>query len=309
MFSDRLSTDIRILDKVNGYLSERTGKQLRPIFTLLTARALRGFCNENVIRCAAAVEMLHTATLLHDDVADDSSIRRGSPTIRALYSPTTSVLVGDFWLSRAIETIVGYCDQRVILSFSSSLEMLAEGEMIQLEKAEKLDTTEEDYFKIIYCKTASLFETAILSPAYCVNANDGEIEAMREYARHIGTAFQIMDDIMDYSPQLNIGKPSGQDILEKKVTLPLFGYLRNTSQKEAGKLLARIRRIGENPDDDKGFCREAVDLVNRYGGVEYARKRLETEISAGIESIDILSESKAKSYLVELAGHMAVRTR
>lgn len=309
MYDDRLSSDISALDKLNLYLKQRSGKQLRPMFTLLTARALRGFCNENSIRCAAAVEMLHTATLLHDDVADDSPVRRGSPTVRSLYGPNASVLVGDFWLSRAIETIVGYCDERVVAIFAHSLQMLAEGEMIQLEKAASLDTTEDDYIRIIYNKTAALFETAILSAAYSVNAKDSEIESLQKYAYHVGLAFQIMDDIFDYSPELSLGKPTGQDILEKKMTLPLLAMLRNVPKKSADEFVARIRNIGSDPEADRQLTVDAVEMVRRYDGIRYSEDRMNNEISEAVKSLDILSDSEAKDYLVKLAGHMAVRTR
>ena len=309
MFLLKVGSPLPMLDKVNDYLTEHAGKQLRPILTLLTARALTGSCNENVIRSAAAVEMLHTATLLHDDVADNSPIRRGAPTVMALYSPTTSVLVGDFWLSRAIETIVGHCDQRVILSFAHSLEMLAEGEMIQMERALDLRTTEEDYAAIIYRKTAALFETAVMSAAYSVQAGERTIEACKKYSYHLGLAFQIMDDIFDYSPHLNIGKPTGQDILEKKITLPLFGFMKNAPRGEVADLMSRIRRVGGDANEDFRLTQDAVELVGKYKGVEYARERLEKEISQAKDALDIVSDNEAKGYLLELAGHMAIRTR
>lgn len=309
MFLKETASRLPMLDKVNSYLSEHAGKQLRPMLTLLTARALAGSCNENVIRCAAAVEMLHTATLLHDDVADNSPIRRGVPTVMALYSPTTSVLVGDFWLSRAIETIVEYCDKRVILSFAHSLEMLAEGEMIQMEKAIDLLTTEEDYAGIIYRKTAALFETATTSAAYSVKADEESINAFRIYSYHLGLAFQIMDDIFDYSPELNIGKPTGQDILEKKITLPLFGFMKNAPCGEVDELISRIRRVGGDSKEDFQLTQDAVRLVQRYKGLDYARERLEREILLARTALDVIPDNKAKDYLLELAAHMSIRTR
>lgn len=308
-FLEETHSSLPQLDKVNSYLTEHSGKQLRPMLTLLIARALTGSCNENVIRCAAAVEMLHTATLLHDDVADNSPIRRGAPTVMALYSPTTSVLVGDFWLSRAIETIVEYCDKRVILSFAHSLEMLAEGEMIQLEKAMDLLATEDDYAGIIYRKTAALFETAATSAAFSVQADDDTVEACRRYSYHLGLAFQIMDDIFDYSPELNIGKPTGQDILEKKVTLPLFGFIKNAPRREVEELFSRIRRVGGDVKDDFQLTQDAVTLVQQYKGLDYARERLEIEIAKARAALDVIADSKAKDYLLELAAHMSIRTR
>lgn len=309
MFAGRLSSDIGTLNKINAYLGDRAGKQLRPMLTLLCSQALRGFCNENVIRCAAAVELMHTATLLHDDVADDSLLRRGSPTIRALYSPTASVLVGDFWLSRAIETIVGYCDQRVIMSFAKCLQLLAEGEILQIEKASTLDTTEEDYRKIIYRKTSALFVSAMESAAFSINATDSEIAGCREYAAHLGQAFQIMDDIFDYLPSLNTGKPVGQDILERKMTLPLMGMLKNAPSSISDAIIFRMKAVGKDPAQDERLAKEAIELVRIYGGVEYAREVMEREIESAIEAISFMADSQAKDYLIQMARYMTVRSR
>ena len=165
LFAGSLRSDIPLLDKANAYMLGHGGKKLRPTFTLLVAQALGGPCNGSVIRCAAASELLHTATLLHDDVADNAPTRRGAPTVMALYSPTTAVLLGDFWLSRAMDLIIDHPDKRVLKIFSKCLGDLARGEMLQLEKARRADATEEDYGRIIYCKTTSLFEAAIVSAA------------------------------------------------------------------------------------------------------------------------------------------------
>ena len=224
-FAESLQTDIPLLGKVNRFILEHGGKKLRPTFTLLTAQALVGACDERVVSCAAASELLHTATLLHDDVADEATVRRGAPTVMALYAPSTAVLVGDFWLSRAMDLIIDHPDKRVLHAFSKCLDDLARGEMLQLERAEKGDTTEEDYRRIIYCKTTSLFEAAMVSAACSVGAGETETEIFRTYARHIGQAFQMMDDILDYSPELSIGKPTGQDFRDRKITLPLIGAL------------------------------------------------------------------------------------
>ena len=165
-FAESLQTDIPLLDQVNQYLLAHGGKKLRPTFTLLVAQALRGRCDEQcVIDCAVAAELLHTATLVHDDVADDSAIRRGVPTVTALYSPSSAVLIGDFWLSRAVDRINEHPNRRVLKVFSKCFGDLAEGEMLQLEKAARFDTTDADYRRIIYSKTTSIFEASMLSAA------------------------------------------------------------------------------------------------------------------------------------------------
>ena len=301
-FAESLQTDIPLLRKANGFVLEHGGKKLRPLFTMLIAKALGSPCNELVISCAAAAELLHTATLMHDDVADDAATRRGAPTMKALYSPTTAVLLGDFWLSRTLDIIVDHPDKRVLHIFSKCLNDLAEGEMIQLERAVKADATEEDYRRIIYCKTTSLFEASMLSAAYSVEAGEAEIACVRQYAYHIGQAFQMMDDILDYSPELSIGKPTGQDILEKKITLPLFGLFAR-----APKSVSReVRRRMKAPDAQ--LVKDVFALVRQYDALGYAREVLDGEVRQAVEALAPLPESEAKTLLEKLAGQMAVRT-
>ena len=302
IFADCVSTDIPLLEKANKFLLGHGGKKLRPLFTLLTAKALCGSCDEQVIRCAAAAELLHTGTLLHDDVVDESSIRRGAPTARALYSPTTAVLLGDFWLSRAIHLVVDHPDKRVLHIFAKCLGDLAEGEMIQLEKSQKGDTDEEAYRRIIYCKTTSLFEAAMLSAAYSVGAGTEETECMRRYAFHIGQSFQMADDILDYSPELSIGKPTGQDIPEGKVTLPLLALFARVPK----SVSQQIRRRLKEPDAE--LVLDIFDMVSRYDALDYAREQLGREVALAVEALDPLPESEAKSYLIALAQRMALRT-
>ena len=301
-FADSLQTDIPLLKKANDFVLQHSGKKLRPTFTMLIAKALRGHCNELVISCAAASELLHTATLMHDDVADDAATRRGAPTIKALYSPTTAVLVGDFWLSRAMDLIIDHPDKRVLHIFSKCLCDLARGEMLQLQLAEKGNTTEEDYRKIIYCKTTSLFEAAMVSAAYSVGAGEAETAACRDYACHIGQAFQMMDDILDYSPDLSIGKPTGQDIMEKKITLPLFCLFRKLSRLAERNLRRRLKK------PDAALVEDIFSLVRQYDALSDARCVLKEEIRQAVAALAPLPESPEKDSLVKIAEQMAVRT-
>jgi len=301
-FAESLQTDIPLLGKVNRFILEHGGKKLRPTFTLLTAQALVGACDERVVSCAAASELLHTATLLHDDVADEATVRRGAPTVMALYAPSTAVLVGDFWLSRAMDLIIDHPDKRVLHAFSKCLGDLARGEMLQLERAEKGDTTEEDYRRIIYCKTTSLFEAAMVSAACSVGSGETETEIFRTYARHIGQAFQMMDDILDYSPELSIGKPTGQDIMEKKITLPLLCLFR----KAPASVERSLRRRMKKPD--AALVEEIFSLVRQYDALSEAHDVLEEEIRQAVDVLAPIPASEAKNYLIKLAGLMAVRT-
>ena len=281
LFVESLSTDIPLLSKANKYVLDHGGKKLRPTFSLLVAKALRGFCDQYVIRCAVASELLHSM---------------------ALYSPTTAVLVGDFWLARAVRAIVDHTDKRVLHIFCKCLSDLSEGEMIQLERAQKADTMEADYRQIIYCKTTSLFEAAMVSAAFSVQADDAEIEICRKYAYHIGQSFQMMDDILDYSPELAIGKPTGQDIMEKKITLPLLCLFEAAPASVSRDLRRRMK------EPDEALVEEVFSLVRQYDALALAREKLSSEIRLAVEAIVPLPDSEAKSYLEKLAGLMAVRT-
>lgn len=301
-FAESLESDIPLLDKANQYLLGHGGKKLRPLFTLLIAKALRGDCNERVVRCAAASELLHTATLMHDDVADNAPTRRGVPTMMTVYSPTTAVLLGDYWLSKAMDLIIDHPDKRVLHVFSKCLADLASGEMLQLEKAEKADTTEDDYRRIIYCKTTSLFEACMVSAACSVEASEEEIERCRIYAWHIGQAFQMRDDMLDYSPELSIGKPTGQDILEKKITLPLFGLF----EKAPRSVVREVRRRMKNPDAE--LVSDVFAWVRQYDAMSYAREKLDAEIQQAVEVLAAFPASPSRDYLEKMAGMIAIRT-
>ncbi len=301
-FAESLESDIPLLDKANQYLLGHGGKKLRPLFTLLIAKALRGDCNERVVRCAAASELLHTATLMHDDVADNAPTRRGVPTMMTVYSPTTAVLLGDYWLSKAMDLIIDHPDKRVLHVFSKCLADLASGEMLQLEKAEKADTTEDDYRRIIYCKTTSLFEACMVSAACSVEASEKEIERCRIYAWHIGQAFQMRDDMLDYSPELSIGKPTGQDILEKKITLPLFGFF----EKAPRSVVREVRRRMKNPDAE--LVSDVFAWVRQYDAMSYAREKLDAEIRQAVEVLAAFPASPSRDYLEKMAGMIAIRT-
>lgn len=302
VLEESLGSDIKLLSRINGYMLEHSGKQIRPTLTLLTAKALRGFCSDDVIRTAAAVELLHTATLMHDDVADNSPLRHGIPTLLAKYGQSEAVLTGDYWLSRALHIIIDHPDKRVFHRFAQCLEDLACGEMIQLEKAASLDTTEADYMRIICCKTTTLFESSALGAAYSVGASPEEIEMCRQFAFHLGNSFQMMDDIFDYSPAIDTGKPSGQDIREKKITLPVIGALAAAPKKEAR---AFLKQVAGQPSD---IANLALQFVQNYGGLEFARTRLDAEVSSALAALSLFPESEAKDYLESITESMSTRT-
>lgn len=268
-----LSTDIELLDKTNRAILSHNGKQVRPVLTLLVARACSGgFTTDDTIKYAAAVELLHNATLLHDDVADDSPVRRGVPTVMSILGGRASVLLGDYWLVKGMENILASrnSSDKVIRIFASTLTDLAEGELLQLQKAETGDTLEKDYYRIIYDKTASLFVASAAAGAISVSATEEKMSAARTYAKCLGVAFQIRDDIFDYEENAEIGKPVGLDLKEKKITLPLLGALAKAGEERGREIRRKLCRIDDHPE----YGGEIIEFVKSQGGIEYARKRL-----------------------------------
>ena len=296
-----LSSDIELLDITNRSLLSNTGKQLRPMLTLLMAR-LCGKVTDDTIRFAAASEMLHNATLMHDDVADESSTRRGRPTLVSAMGPAAAVLVGDFWLSRTVQAVLGAeRHERVVNLFSKTLSDLAEGEMLQMQKASSCDTDEKDYLRIIYCKTASLFVSACESGAVSVDASEECTAAAVKFATALGTAFQIRDDIFDYSSRDEIGKPVGIDLREQKITLPLLGAIAESEDPESLRTL--VKEIPDHPEN----CGLLHDAVLASGGMEYAVKRLREFTDEAVEALSIFPDCEEKRFLVALAEYNATR--
>ena len=306
--SSSLHSEIALLDKTNESILSNSGKQLRPLLTLLFARACSGGkVTEATIRYAAAAELLHNATLLHDDVADGSTQRRGVPTIMSLMGPSVAVLIGDYWLVKALDMILmdTPSDPIVIKIFSKTLSALAEGELLQLQKAQNGDTVEEDYLRIIYNKTASLFEAACLSAALSVGVSESMEQAARDYAVALGIAFQIQDDILDYSGTDSVGKPLGVDVLEQKITIPLLGALGNVSEQEQMRVRKMVNDIVGHPE----LRDEIVAFVKENGGLEYARRRLDEYVDKAVHALDVLPDSREKEYLKELAYFTARRDK
>lgn len=303
-----LKSDIDLLNSTNDSILSNSGKQLRPMLALLFARACAGGkVTDATIRYASSAELLHNATLLHDDVADDSDQRRGVPTIRSLMGPSVAVLVGDYWLVKAMELILGgeEGDTSVIKIFSKTLSDLAEGEMLQLQKAQNGDTDKESYLRIIYNKTASLFEAACVTAAVSVDAVQEYVMAAREYATALGLAFQIQDDILDYAGTESVGKPLGVDILEQKITLPLLGAFSNAGALEESRVRSMVRDIVSHPE----YRDEIVSFVKCNGGLEYARRELQEYVDKAVNALSVLPDSYEKECLASLAYFTAERNK
>lgn len=303
--STLLRSDVRLLEQVNGAVLQSGGKRIRPMLALLSAGACGRRDDEEAVKVAAIVELLHNATLLHDDVVDGSHLRRGVPTMFSLLGGGPAVLLGDYWLSKAVEAILSTKKDHdaLIRIFSGTISDLTNGELLQMEKAESCDTTEEDYLRIIYYKTASLFEAAARSAAIAVGAPAPYVESLAKYGSAVGSAFQIKDDIFDYSSDGSIGKPVGIDLKEKKITLPLLGALKGSP--EEARIRSMVREMDSRPENA-----EAVRAFVIGGdGIAYAEKRLEDFIETALEALAPLPETEEKSYLAGLARSMAGRKK
>ena len=300
-----LRSDIALLDATNRSLLSQGGKRIRPVLTLLSAGACGGI-NADSVRFAAAAELIHNSTLLHDDVVDGATTRRGKPTVMSILSSPASVLLGDFWLVKAIRCILeaDRYSERVIRLFSKTLSDLAEGELLQLQKASAADTDREDYLRIIYSKTASLFEASVLSGAVSADAPEEWTAALAGYARNLGLAFQMKDDIFDYAGGEALGKPVGIDLLEQKITLPLLCALDSVPEKEASAVRAMVGQISDMPE----LAVKVRQFVLDRGGVDKARAEMEKYIDEAIFCLEELPQTAEKSYLAELARFVGERT-
>jgi len=297
-----LRSDIPLLDSTNRSLREHPGKMMRPMLALLVAGAAGPATPppEDTYRYAATAELLHNATLLHDDVVDGATERRGMPTVASLLGGSAAVLVGDFWLGKCLKLVLGGRREtyRVLGLFAQTISHLTEGEMLQMQKATTADTTQEDYLRIIYGKTASLFESTAFSAAISVGASEEVIRAMGDYAVELGIAFQIKDDIFDYSDEAQaLGKPVGIDLKEQKITQPLLCALETVPAEEQKRIRGLVARINDHPS----LADEVSAFVKAHDGVSLAIAQMDKRIQKAISLLDILPESKHKEYLIKLA--------
>ena len=300
-----LRSDIALLDATNRSLLSQGGKRIRPVLTLLAAGACGGIRADS-IRFAAASELIHNSTLLHDDVVDGATLRRGKPTVMSILSGPASVLLGDYWLVKAFHCILDAdrYSERVIRLFAKTLSDLAEGELLQMQKASNGDTTREDYIRIIYSKTASLFEAAVLAGAVSAEAPEEWTAALAGYARNLGIAFQIKDDIFDYAGGEGLGKPVGIDLLEQKITLPLLCALDSVPEQEGSTIRAMVGQISDMPE----LAVKVRQFVLDQGGVDKARTEMGKYIDEAVFCLEELPQSAEKSYLAELARFVGERT-
>lgn len=302
-FRQFMKTKVMLLDTIMNYIVQRKGKQMRPMFVFLTAGCV-GEITEKTYRGAALIELLHTATLVHDDVVDESDYRRGFFSINAIWKNKIAVLVGDYLLSKGLLLSVDHKDFDLLTSVSTAVREMAEGELLQIEKARKLDITEDVYFDIIRKKTATLIAACCAVGVQSTDADAKYIEIAHQFGEKVGIAFQIKDDLFDYG-DAEIGKPLGIDIKEKKMTLPLIYALQNTTRSLRKQMIKTIKNDSDNPVK----VREVIDFVKTTGGLAYANQRMQEFAQEAREILDKFPESTYRTSLGNLLTYTIERNK
>jgi len=302
-FRRSMKSKVPMLDKVTHYIIRRKGKQMRPMFIFLTAKML-GKVNDKTYDAATLVELLHTASLVHDDVVDDANERRGFFSVNALWKNKIAVLVGDYMLAKVLLLSIENNNPHLLEVVARAVKEMSEGELLQIEKARKLDITEEIYFDVIRQKTASLISTCCEAGALSVDRDD-QAENMRLFGEYIGIAFQLKDDIFDYGEPGDIGKPTGLDIRERKMTLPLIYVINNGPDDVKKELINIVKNHNENPQKVK----RAVGLVIEHGGIDYAHKKMLEYKEKALELIKDIPDSEAKQAVMGLVEYTTTRKK
>lgn len=302
-FRNSMKSKVMLLDKIMGYIVKRKGKQMRPLFVFLSAGTV-GSISEATYRGASLIELLHTATLVHDDVIDDSHYRRGFFSINALWKNKIAVLVGDFLLSRGLILSMENGDHDLLKITTHAVKEMSEGELLQMEKARKLDISEDVYYEVIRAKTASLITSCCRVGAASAGADEATIAKMGEFGENVGMAFQIKDDLFDYGA-FEIGKPTGIDIREKKMTLPLIHALSKATKSEVKRIKKLVRRSEQKPK----VVGEVIAFVKNSGGIEYATSVMEKYHQKAKDILASLPESAYRNSLEDLVQFTIERTK
>ncbi len=302
IFKQSMKSKVGLVDLVTGFIIKQKGKKIRPLLVLLSAQICGGI-NERTHRGAVLVELLHTATLVHDDVVDNADQRRGFPSINAIWKNKIAVLMGDYLLARGLMIAVEGKDFDFLGSITNTVKRMSEGELLQIQKTRKLDIDQETYYRVISDKTASLLETCCEIGAMSTTSNVEYQKAMRDYGSYLGMAFQITDDILDYEGTSNIiGKPIGGDIKEKKITLPLILAMNKVPASE----VARIKKILKS-GAKKGSVNEVIEFVQKNGGIDDARKYADEFIAKSKNCLAIFPDSIVKDSLLQLVDFVVKR--
>lgn len=302
LFKQALKSKVALLELITRYILKQKGKKIRPLLVLLSSN-LCGGITERSYRGAALVELLHTATLVHDDVVDNAETRRGFPSINAVWKNKIAVLMGDYLLSRGLMSAVDGNDFDFLRVITNTVKRMSEGELLQISKTRKLNIDEETYFRIISDKTASLLSTCCEIGARASTEDVEKISAMREFGENLGIAFQIRDDILDYIGTKKVfGKPLGGDIKEKKITLPLIYALKKSPKDETNKIIKLIRNGANKPDVD-----EVISFVQKYDGIKYAESAANDYSNRALSNLAIFDQSESRSSLESLVSFVVER--
>ena len=302
-FKESMVSQAPLLNRITYYIVRRKGKQMRPMFVFLVAKMVSdGNFDERTYRGASIVELIHTATLVHDDVVDDSNSRRGFFSINALWKNKIAVLVGDYLLSKGLLLSIDNDDFDLLKLISIAVREMSEGELLQIEKARKLDITEEVYFEIIRKKTATLIAACCGIGSASVGSDEETIQKMRQFGEYIGIAFQIKDDLFDYTDD-KIGKPTGIDVKEKKMTLPLIYTLNHCSKKEKNWIINSVKKYNK----DKKRVKEIIAFVKANGGIEYTQQKMHEYKNKAIEILNGFPDSEYKSSLLTMIDYVVER--
>ncbi len=303
-FRRALHSEIELLHTINQHLLQHSGKQLRPLLALMAGR-LCGAINESTYLSATAVEMVHTASLLHDDVVDNADQRRGAPSVKAVWKSNAAVLTGDYWLARAFQLVVQHEEHRLLPWFTNCLIDLSEGELLQLSKARTLNTTEKDYYTIIGKKTASLLAVSMATGAITAGATEERAQQMYAIGYQLGLAFQIRDDIFDYNKTNLLGKPTGNDLREQKITLPLLYALEQADAKTREEVLGWVKKAAK----DSAYVSRVNRFVKAQQGIERAQATLQTHTQKAVAIIREFPEGAIREQLIQLATFLAERKK
>ncbi|BEM31001.1 octaprenyl diphosphate synthase [Serratia marcescens] len=298
---EQLNSDVTLINQLGYYIISGGGKRIRPMIAVLAARAL-GYEGNKHVTVAALIEFIHTATLLHDDVVDESDMRRGKATANAAFGNAASVLVGDFIYTRAFQMMTSLESLRVLALMSEAVNVIAEGEVLQLMNVHDPDISEESYMRVIYSKTARLFEAAAQSSAILSGASAEQEQALQDYGRYLGTAFQLIDDLLDYSADgSTLGKNTGDDLNEGKPTLPLLHAMHNGDDAQRDMIRSAIEQ-----GNGRHLLEPVLQAMQQCGSLEYTRKRAEEEADKAIAALQVLPASEHRTALEGLA-HLAVQ--
>ena len=298
---EQLNSEVSLINQLGYYIISGGGKRIRPMIAVLAARAVN-YSGKQHVTVAALIEFIHTATLLHDDVVDESDMRRGKATANAAFGNAASVLVGDFIYTRAFQMMTSLGSLRVLALMSEAVNVIAEGEVLQLMNCNDPDITEESYMRVIYSKTARLFEAAAQSSAILASAPEEQEKALQDYGRYIGTAFQLIDDLLDYSADgQTLGKNVGDDLSEGKPTLPLLHAMRNGNPEQSKMIREAIEQ-----GNGRHLLESVLETMHQCGSLEWTRQAAENEADKAIAALKALPESPWRSALEALA-HMSVQ--